>query len=192
LELGLFAVFRIALFILTTIFLVVLSWRPLHNPRSHGFYRFFALEGILLLILLNLPFWFKNPLSPLQLVSWTLLILSIPVGGRGIYLLRKMGSFGGSASREIGSENLPFEDTVNLVTDGIYKYIRHPMYCSLLLLAWGAFFKHITTYGIFIVLISTAFLVATAKMEERENTSYFGSSYEEYIKRSKMFIPYLF
>jgi protein-S-isoprenylcysteine O-methyltransferase Ste14 len=48
------------------------------------------------------------------------------------------------------------------------------------------------TYGIFIVLNSTACLVATAKMEERENISYFGSSYEEYIKGSKMFIPYLF
>jgi protein-S-isoprenylcysteine O-methyltransferase Ste14 len=66
------------------------------------------------------------------------------------------------------------------------------MYSSLLLLAWAALLKHITIYGISAVLITTAFLVATAKMEERENVSFFGSSYEEYIKRTKMFIPYLF
>ncbi len=188
LEFGLFAAIRITLFILSSVFLVAVSWRPLHNPRSHGFYRFFAFEGILILVLLNIPFWVRNPLSPFQLISWTLLFFSILFVIQGFYLLRKLG---GSRDREIVSENLAFEDTSDLVTDGIYKYIRHPMYSSLLLLAWGAFLKHITIYGISAVLIATAFLVATAKMEERENISFFGSRYKEYIKRTKMFIPYL-
>jgi protein-S-isoprenylcysteine O-methyltransferase Ste14 len=189
LELGLFAIIRIILFILISIFLVALSWRPLQNPRSHGFYRFFAFEGVLIIVLLNIPFWFRKPISPLQLISWTFLFFSTLFVVQGFYLLKKLG---GSAGRETGSENLPFENTVNLVTDGIYKYIRHPMYSSLLLLAWAALLKHVTIYGILAVLITTAFLVATAKMEERENISFFGSSYEEYIKRTKMFIPYLF
>ena len=188
-ELGLFTVIRITLFVLLSCFLVVFSWRPLHNPRSHGFYRFFAFEGILILVLLNIPFWFRNPLSPLQLISWTLLLFSILFVVQGFHLLRKLG---GSGAREINSENVDFENTVNLVTDGIYRYIRHPMYSSLLLLAWGTFLKHITVYGISAVLIGTAFLAVTVKMEERENISFFGSSYEEYIKRTKMFIPYLF
>ena len=188
-ELGLFAVIRIILFILLSIFLVAFSWRPLHNPRSHGFYRFFAFEGILIIVLLNIPFWFRYPISPLQLISWTFLFFSILFVVQGFYLLRKLG---GSTGRETSSENLPFENTVNLVTNGIYKYIRHPMYSSLLLLAWAALLKHITIYGISAVLITTAFLVATAKMEERENILFFGSSYEEYIKRTKMFIPHLF
>jgi len=189
LELGLFAVIRITLFILLSIFLVVFSWRHLHNPKCHGFYRFFAFEGTLILVLLNISFWFKNPLSPLQLVSWTFLSFSILFVVQGFHLLKKLG---GPKGRAVTSENLPFEDTVNLVIGGVYKYIRHPMYSSLLLLAWGAFLKHITIYGIFAVLITTAFLVATAKMEERENISFFGSNYEEYIKKTKMFIPYLF
>ena len=150
---------------------------------------FFAFEGVLIIVLLNIPFWIRKPISPLQLISWTFLFFSTLFVVQGFYLLKKLG---GSAGRETGSENLPFENTVNLVTDGIYKYIRHPMYSSLLLLAWAALFKHVTIYGILAVLITTAFLVATAKMEERENISFFGSSYEEYIKRTKMFIPYLF
>jgi protein-S-isoprenylcysteine O-methyltransferase Ste14 len=188
LELGLFAVIRITLFILVSIFLVIFSWRPLHNPRSHGFYRSFAFEGVLILVLLNIPLWLKNPFSPLQLISWTFLFFSILFVVQGFYLLRKLG---GSTGRETGSENLPFENTVNLVTDGLYKYIRHPMYSSLLLLAWGAFLKHVTIYAIAAVLITTGFLVVTAKIEERENIAFFGSRYREYIKRSKMFIPYL-
>jgi protein-S-isoprenylcysteine O-methyltransferase Ste14 len=186
---GLFAVIRITLFILVSIFLVIFSWRPLQNPRSHGFYRFFAFEGILILLLLNIPLWLKNPFSPLQLISWTFLLFSILFVVQGFYLLRKLG---GSGGREVSSENVAFENTVNLVTDGIYKYIRHPMYSSLLLLAWATFLKHITFYGILVVLITTGFLVVTAKIEEQENIAFFGSSYREYIKRSKMFIPYLF
>ncbi|MCK7540462.1 MAG: hypothetical protein MZV63_61010 [Marinilabiliales bacterium] len=34
-----------------------------------------------------------------------------------------------------------FEKTTELVTSGIYRYIRHPMYSSLLLLAWGIWLK---------------------------------------------------
>jgi hypothetical protein len=34
--------------------IVLLSWRSLRDRRSHGFYRFFAFEAILALILLNL------------------------------------------------------------------------------------------------------------------------------------------
>ncbi len=188
-EIGLFTIIRVTLFILLSIFFVVISWRPLHNPRSHGFHRFFAFEGILVLILLNVPFWLKNPFSPFQLVSWTLLFLSILFVIQGFYLLKKLG---GSRDRGIRSENYAFESTINLVTDGIYKYIRHPMYSSLLLLAWGVYLKHTTIFGGIVVLIATAFLVATAKMEERENVSFFGPRYEEYIKKTKMFVPYLF
>lgn len=188
-SLGLFDVIRIVLFIVSSILLIILSWRSLHNPRSHGFYRFFAFEGILILVLLNTPFWFRNPFSPLQLMSWTFLFCSIPLAVQGFYLLRKLG---GTRVRENKSENLAFENTVNLVTDGIYKYIRHPLYSSLLFLAWGAFLKQITIYGIAAVLIATACLMVTAKIEERENISFFGSHYEEYMKKTKMFIPYIF
>jgi protein-S-isoprenylcysteine O-methyltransferase Ste14 len=188
-ELGLFAVIRITLFILLSIFLVVFSWRPLRNPRYHGFYRFFAFEAILILILLNIPYWIRSPLSLLQLVSWLLLACSIFFVFQGFYLLSKLGGY---KARENTSETFAFEDTAVLVTDGIYKYIRHPLYSSLLLLAWGAYLKHISLYATIAVLFATAALIATAKIEERENISFFGSKYETYIKKTKMFIPYLF
>jgi len=188
-ELGLFAVIRITLFILLSIFLVVFSWRPLRNPRYHGFYRFLAFEAILILILLNIPYWIRSPLSLLQLVSWLLLACSIFFVFQGFYLLSKLGGY---KARENTSETFAFEDTAVLVTDGIYKYIRHPLYSSLLLLAWGAYLKHISLYVTIAVLFATAALIATAKIEERENISFFGSKYETYIRKTKMFIPCLF
>ena len=87
---------------------------------------------------------------------------------------------------------LGIEKTTRLVTTGAFRYIRHPLYSSLLLLAWGVFFKNPSWAGICLALGATAFLVATAMVEEAENLLYFGPVYREYMRRTKMFIPYLF
>ena len=63
---------RVALFVAVSAAILRLSWRSLSDPRSHGFYRFFAFELLSALILRNAPFWFRDPLSPRQLASWFL------------------------------------------------------------------------------------------------------------------------
>lgn len=186
---GTFFAVRIILFVLLSLYVVFISWRSLHNRKSHGFYRFFAFQGILILLYLNIPYWIKNPFSPLQILSWILLFVSIPFVIQGFLLL---GKHGDSKITENRKENFSFENTTNLVTTGIYKYIRHPLYSSLLLLAWGAFLKHISQSATIVVLLITMSLVFTAKMEERENINFFGESYTDYMKNSRMFLPYIF
>jgi protein-S-isoprenylcysteine O-methyltransferase Ste14 len=181
-------VIRIGLFIICTIFFVRFSRRALGNPGSHGFYRFFVFEGLLLLVLLNHPYWFRDPFSPLHLVSWFFLGVSIFFVIQSFVLLKQRG---GHAEREEMPENHSFENTVRVVEEGLYRHIRHPMYASLLFLGWGAFFKHITLLNIGLVILVSAFLVAVAKVEERENIQFFGLEYVDYMQRTKMFIPWL-
>lgn len=181
---------RIILFIVLSVPLAILSWKPLHNVHSHGFYRFFAFEGTLIMVFINLPYWITNPFSPLQIFSWFILICSALLVIQGVWLLKREGK--SVINREINPENLEFENTTRLVTEGIYKYIRHPMYSSLMLLTWGALLKQFTFYGLAIALVATAFIFATARSEEVENISYFGPSYARYMMRTKMFIPYIF
>jgi len=179
---------RVALFIICTLFFIRFSWRALGNPGSHGFYRFFVFEGLLLLILLNHPYWFTNPFSPLHLVSWFLLLTSI------IFIIQsliKLKEYGGYAERKDMPENHSFENTIHVVEKGIYRYVRHPMYSSLLFLGWGAFFKHITLLNFGLILSVSAFLIAASKVEERENILFFGTAYEDYMQQTKMFIPWL-
>lgn len=185
-----FILSRVILFIILSLLLAVWSWKPLQNPHSHGFYRFFAFEGIVALIIMNLPYWFNDPFSPLQLLSWSILSFSILFVYHGFRLLKKRGD--SDKYRETSPENLKFENTTKLVTEGIYNYIRHPMYSSLFLLTWGAFLKHLTFYGLTISLITSVLLLVTAKCEELENISFFGSIYVDYMKRTKLFIPYFF
>ncbi len=180
---------RIILFILVSAAFVTISWRPLHNPRCHGFYRFFVFEGIAILFFQNVPYWFMNRFSPHQLISWVLLFGSVVFVGSALYRLRK---FGGSETRAEHPENFSFENTTHLVITGIYRYVRHPMYSSLGLLVWGIFAKHPSLPGLLIAVLSTGFLLMAARIEELENIAFFGPRYIAYGKVSKMFIPYLF
>lgn len=178
------------IFLITgTLFLVVISWRTLFNLKSHGFYRFFAFEACLVLVVVNIPFWFKNPLAPLQVISWILLIASIMMVILGTMMLTKLGQ---QQAREKSPETYHFEDTSVLVKEGIYRYIRHPMYSSLLFLAWGAWLKHITPFTTCITLVATVAALATAKIEETENLKTFGNEYQSYMEATKMFIPCVF
>ncbi len=176
-------------FAVGSIILIVPSWTSLHHPDSHGFYRFFAWEAILALIVINAPIWFSHWLAWYQIISWILLISCIVPLAFGVQSLRTRGK--PNKYERPDPQLLAFERTTKLVTSGIYKYIRHPLYGSLLLLAWGVFFKAPTPTGITLALLATLFLIATAKADEAECLQTFGTDYQEYMKQSKMFIPFV-
>jgi protein-S-isoprenylcysteine O-methyltransferase Ste14 len=158
-----------------------LSWPSLRDLRSHGFYRFFAFESILGLLALNIEHWLRDPFSVTQIIAWVLLLLSLFLVIHGFYLLRKVGQPEGE-----------FENTTTLVRVGVYRYIRHPLYSSLLLGAWGIFFKDTSWLGGILALAASVFLWATARVEEAENLGKFGVDYAEYMRTTKRFIPFLF
>lgn len=178
------------LFVAGSVVLVGISWKSLHKPGSHGFYRFLAWESMLGLLLVNVKFWFVNPFSWNQLIAWFLLIVCLIPLAFGVHSLRTRGK--PTSQREGDSSLLAFEKTTLLVTSGIYHYIRHPLYSSLFLLTWGIFFKSISFLSITLAGISTLFLILTAKADETECTQFFGTPYTEYMKRTKMFVPYVF
>jgi protein-S-isoprenylcysteine O-methyltransferase Ste14 len=168
--------------VLATIFIVLFSWFvSLKQGRYHGIYRFFSFESITIMIILNIPVWFKDPFSPLQIISWIFLFGCIPVAIGAFMFLISMG-------KPKGTE---FEATTKIVATGMYKYIRHPMYCSLLLFGFGVFFKHVNTVTIILVVANTVALYLTALVEQGEMTKRFGKKYKEYMKKTKMFIPYI-
>jgi protein-S-isoprenylcysteine O-methyltransferase Ste14 len=103
--------------------LLALSWRVLLRPQSHGFYRFFAWEAILALLVLNGPVWFVDRFALHQRLSWALLFASLLLLFTGLYQLRRMGRPDGQRK---DAELFAFERTSQLVTSGIFRVIRHP------------------------------------------------------------------
>lgn len=144
---------------------------------------------MLWLLIVNLPFWFVDPLDLPQIMAWVLLFGSLGLVIPGITALQKINRQ--KPPRQ--DENLyQFERTGGLVTTGIYRYIRHPMYGSLLLLNWGIYFKHLTWGRLVLAGFASLMLYLTARMEEKEDIAVFGDQYRDYIKRSKRFIPFIF
>lgn len=175
-------------FIVGTATLAWLSRKSLRSPGQHGFYRFFAWEAILGLIILNQKVWGTDPFSPHQITSWLLMLLSIFLVIQAYRLMSKHGQ--ASLARDDGTL-YQFEKTTQLVTTGIFGYIRHPMYTSLLALAWGAYFQNPNLLGTAIAAFASFCLLLTAKADEQECLAYFGPPYAAYMQRTRRFIPYL-
>jgi len=182
------AVLRLGIFVASSVAFALLSRRCLRSPRSHGFYRFFAFELLLALVLLNVPGWFYDLLSIRQVVSSSLLAVSLVLAIEGYRLLREIGRPLGDAAR---GTNLSFENTTTLVRVGVYRFIRHPMYTSLMVLGWGVFLKHPSAVGVSLTLGASGFLVATSVAEERENLARFGAAYAAYMESTRRFVPFL-
>lgn len=180
---------KLVIFVAGSLLLGYVSRRAVRVANSHGFYRFFAWELILGLAVLNIDVWFAKPLAWHQLISWALLLGSLFLVIHGIWLLRRMGR---QDTNRQDAGLYTFEKTTRLVTDGAYRYIRHPLYSSLLFLAWGIFFKLPSILGIGLALLITLFLFLTARSEEAENIRFFGEAYREYMQRTKMFVPFVF
>ena len=181
-------VLRVGIFVAASTAFAMLTRRSLRSPRSHGFYRFFAFELVLALVLLDAPGWFRQMLSIRQGVSSFLLTASLGLAIEGFRVIRKNGR---PVSNAPPGSNLWFENTTTLVRVGVYRFIRHPMYSSVLALGWGTFLKRPSAICLGLALGASGFLVATSVVEERENLAKFGAAYAAYMKTTRRFVPFL-
>jgi protein-S-isoprenylcysteine O-methyltransferase Ste14 len=166
-----------------TVVIIIFSWfLSIKHKRYHGIARFFSFESIFILLAMNKEVWFDDPFSVRQMLSWILFILSIYLAIAGFILLKKVGKPSGGN----------FENTSALVRTGLYKYIRHPLYMSLLLLGTGEMLKDPGSVQITIGLINLVAVYITARIEEREMIARFGEEYRTYMKETKMFLPFVF
>ena len=179
---------KVIFFIALSLPVIFLSRQSLFEPGSHGFTRFFSWECIIVLFVINYEHWFKEPFSPKQVVSWLLLIISawfVTEAAVRLKRARKQGIV------RVDDKLFRFEKTTELVTSGIFRYIRHPMYSSLLLLAWGIWLKQPLAATLPAALLASWLMWLTAKRDERECIEWFGDSYREYMTRTKRFVPFI-
>ena len=172
-----------------SILIVWVSWRSIFSLKNHGFYRFMAWEGILWLFVSNVFYWFINPFSWNQIIAWILLIAGGYLVLAGVITMKRKGQ---SSQSRTDDSLYAFEKTTKLIDTGIFRYIRHPLYSSLLFLCWGIFFKHPTWSLLLIGLVVSVMLFLTALHDEKECMVTFGDEYKSYMNRSKRFVPFLF
>ncbi len=91
-----------------------------------------------------------------------------------------------------GTAQLQIVKDHQLVKDGLYKYIRHPIYLGEILRNLGFVAIFSSVYGILIVLLASVFLLFRIEMEEKMLINVFGEEYRKYKRNTKKMIPYIY
>lgn len=179
---------KLVVFLLLSLPLIYLSWRTLFSPDKHGLYRFITWELILWIAVHNYRYLRVEEFNSRLLISSLLLVTSALLVVWAFVVMRREGR----VSRQRQDNTLfGFEKTTALVTTGVFGYIRHPMYTSLLCLLWGLLLRNVEFPLLLVALLGTLTCIVAALIEERENLAYFGEPYRQYMRRSKRFIPFL-
>lgn len=79
----------------------------------------------------------------------------------------------------------------NLVTDNIYKYVRHPQYLGLIMITVGMLIQWPTLPTIFMWPILVIAYYRLARREEKDLEERFGKAYQQYRDRTRALIPFL-
>ena len=124
--------------------------------------------------------WAKVPLPPwLRLAGAFIAVLAL------VWFIWIHRSLGNNLS-----VRLKIKDSQELVTDGPYRWIRHPMYTAFFILHVAAF---LLTANWFIGLTwmsgLTAIIFLRVKREEAMLLSAFGSEYRSYMENTGRFVP---
>jgi len=83
------------------------------------------------------------------------------------------------------------EEQDQLVTTGIYAYIRHPQYLGFLLLTLGMLFEWPTIFTLLLWPVLAVVYYRLAKEEDKENEEKFGEEFRKYQQSVPAFIPRL-
>lgn len=119
----------------------------------------------------------------LSVVKWIGIILLV---AGSVLILFAVFSFG-----QIVTPNpIPLENN-KLKTGGLYKYVRHPMYFSVLVLLTGAVLYFGAIVSLIWIVVAVLFLSNKANFEERFLERKF-PEYTNYRKYTKKLIPFIY
>ena len=123
-------------------------------------------------------FWDRQRLSIPKEIGWSLLVLGVLLYFYVIFYLRK-GFFGNTA---------PVLD--HLITKGPYRFCRHPLYLSYIILVlgfdllFGSIIGTVLTFG-----FSIPSVIYRGKAEDRELREKFGDKWERYSEKVGFLFP---
>ncbi len=110
----------------------------------------------------------------------------ILVAGLGLRLkaTRTLGKYFSPTTRVLAEHKL--------ITHGVYKHIRHPIYLGSMLAFFSVPLIFHSSYGLIVTALAIPFILHRIQIEEQMFVEKFGDEYSEYIKNTKKLIPYLY
>ncbi len=94
--------------------------------------------------------------------------------------------------RRFYSSTLVIRKDHQLITHGIYLFIRHPIYLGVIMVFIGVSVFTSSLYGLLIMLALIPIFLNRIRMEERMLTEEFGDAYRTYTKATRKLLPFIF
>jgi protein-S-isoprenylcysteine O-methyltransferase Ste14 len=158
------------------------------------FYRFYRLSYNIFACISFLPVLVVAVLTPIKRLylvpfPWSVLMM---IGELGAIATLVIGFRQTNIKVFLGLNPIPAGEQTrpgSLVTSGLYRYVRHPLYSAGLVFIW---LIPLMTLNILLINISlTVYVITGAFFEERRLFAEFGQDYAEYQVATPMFIPFL-
>jgi protein-S-isoprenylcysteine O-methyltransferase Ste14 len=92
----------------------------------------------------------------------------------------------------VNSGRLQIVEDQQLVTDGVYQHVRHPLYLGEITRNLGFAIMLSSLVGLTVMLVGNVFLGFRLEREEKMLIEEFGHGYTEYRKRTKKLIPFIY
>jgi protein-S-isoprenylcysteine O-methyltransferase Ste14 len=173
----------------------IVNWRSVKPAqeiawRAPGFR--WTMLWIIILILVITHFLFpQHSLHFLKITSTAPLFLQII--GVGLTVL---GLIIAIIARKTLSDNwssdIEFKKNHKLITEGIYRYIRHPIYTGIICMGLGAIIVDQSIIVVLFYFCMAAFLIYKMKKEETLLLKHFQKEYPAYMKKTKALIPFIY
>jgi protein-S-isoprenylcysteine O-methyltransferase Ste14 len=158
-------------------------------PAQYGGVIYIVASGVVVLALVI--FWQESAyalITPQGLVSWSLrAIFFLAIGcviwalSTGFFVLYRLQPTLDDL-RGMEPKQAP------LITHGPYRWVRHPLYLSSLLLLWS--YPDLTLDRLLLNLLFTVWVIAGILLEERKLMAAYGEAYRSYQREVPMMIPW--
>ncbi len=164
-------------------------WPARSSPEQYSGPVYAVASGVVILILV--VFWQESVYTLFEakgLVRWffrAAFVMAIAGVAWTIWSLGLLVNFHLSSTVAELRKKEPRATT--LVTHGPYRWIRHPLYLSALLMIWS--YPDLTLDRLLLNLTFTAWVITGSLIEERYLVTRFGEEYRDYQKRVPMLLP---
>lgn len=158
--------------------------------RGYRYYRFFYSVFALLSLVLILGYQYSIPSRALWRVNWPAGIIAgiLALAGLLIMIVCILKYFSYLSGIDVFFPG--DKKAAHLETDGLHRFVRHPLYFGTLLTIWSFFFLFPIMSNLLACIMITLYTCIGTLFEEQKLVDEFGADYTQYQQEVPMLIPF--
>lgn len=131
--------------------------------------------------------------NPFAWNVWRILGLVLLIAGRSIeFLVRKNLIKKAKFSDKYSTMLLRINHEHQLITNGLFQFVRHPLYSGVALMGVGLGLISLSIYGSLFILAGLILVIPRIRIEEDMLVQEFKEGYRAYQKTTKKLIPFIY